>query len=218
MVYYIKLRYKLLPYLYSLAGDVYHKDGTFLRALGMEYPNDPQILSVNDQFLLGKYLLVNPVTAKGQISRKVVLPAGNEWYDFYNGSKENGGKIIEAAAPYERIPLFVRAGAILPLGPELQYSDEKPADKISLYVYAGADGSFTLYEDEGKNNEYENGKYAMIPMKYDDQSRTLTIGKRIGEYPGMLKQRQFEVIWVDGRNHKPQIIKYKGEETTLKLK
>jgi alpha-D-xyloside xylohydrolase len=218
MVYYIKLRYKLLPYLYSLAGDVYHKDGTILRALGMEYPNDPQILSVNDQFLLGKYLLVNPVTAKGQISRKVVLPAGNEWYDFYNGSKENGGKIIEAAAPYERIPLFVRAGAILPLGPELQYSDEKPADKISLYVYAGADGSFTLYEDEGKNNEYENGKYAMIPMKYDDQSRTLTIGKRIGEYPGMLKQRQFEVIWVDGRNHKPQIIKYKGEETTLKLK
>lgn len=143
---------------------------------------------------------------------------------FYSGKFQAGGerKVIEA--PYERIPLYVRAGAIIPFGDDIQYTDEKPAEHIRLYIYQGADGEFTLYEDEGVNYNYEQGMYAMIPMKYDEATKTLVIGERQGEFPGMLKERTFTVVTVNKEkaqpfdlNAKGVTVKYNGSEQTLKL-
>lgn len=226
MLYYIRLRYRLLPYIYSLAGKVYHEDGTLLRALAMDYPRDKKVFSINDQFLFGSSLLVNPVTEKGVTSRQLYLPAGTTWYDFYTGKAETGGKEITASAPYERIPLYVKAGSILPLGPELQYSDEKKPEVITLWVFAGADGSFRLYEDEGTNNNYEKGQFATLAITYNDQARELTLGKQEGSFPGMLKNRSFRVMLVSPENASGydsvkagfKSIQYKGNEMKIKLK
>ena len=225
MVYYIKLRYKLMPYIYSLAGKTYLEDGTMMRALAMDFPQDSKVFGINDQYLFGPSLLVNPVTVKGLTSRKVYLPSGTVWYDFYSGKAENGGKEIDAAAPYERVPLFVKAGTILPLGPEVQHTSEKKATEITLMVYAGADGDFTLYEDEGTNNNYEKGRHSTIAFNYNNQTRELTIGKQNGSFDGMLKDREFKVVLVsennavgyDSQKIKSKSIKYKGNEIKVKL-
>lgn len=226
MLYYIRLRYKLLPYIYSLAGMVHHEDGTMLRALAMDFPRDQKVFAINDQFLFGSSLLVNPVTEKGATDRRVYLPAGTTWYDFYTGRAEAGGREITAAAPYERIPLYVKAGSILPLGPELQYTGEKKPETITLWVFAGADGSFRLYEDEGTNNNYEKGQFATLDMAYNDQTKELTIGRQEGSFAGMLKSRSFEVVLVSPENAwgydsvktRFKTIKYKGSEMKIKLK
>lgn len=226
MLYYIKLRYRLLPYIYSLAGKVYHQDGTLLRALAMDYPRDKKVLGINDQFLLGSSLLVSPITEKGLTSRKLYLPAGTTWYDFYTGKAESGGREITASAPYERIPLYARAGSILPLGPELEYTGEKKPDTITLWVYAGADGAFRLYEDEGTNNNYEKGQFATIDITYNDQTRELILGKQEGSFPGMLKSRSFRVVLVSPENAwgydslkaGVKSIPYIGSEMKIKLK
>jgi alpha-D-xyloside xylohydrolase len=226
MVYSINLRYKLLPYIYSLAGKTYLEDGTMMRALAMDFPTDTQTLSINDQYLFGPSLLVNPVTEKGLTSRKVYLPEGKVWYDFYSGKAEKGGRTIDADAPYEKIPLFVKEGAILPLGQELQYTSEKKASSIILMVYAGADGHFTLYEDEGGNTNYEKGSYATIDINYAHQSQELTIGATQGIFDGLLKEREFKVVLVSATNSvgydtqkvKSKSIKYKGHEIKVQLK
>jgi alpha-D-xyloside xylohydrolase len=141
-------------------------------------------------------MLVNPVTEPKARSRQVYLPESAGWYDFWTGAALAGGQTIEAPAPYDAIPLYARAGAIIPVGPELQYTSEKPADPVTLFVYAGADGSFTLYEDDGLTYGYEKGAFARIPLRWDDATRCLHIGTREGNYPGMLKERTFHVIVV----------------------
>jgi alpha-D-xyloside xylohydrolase len=224
MLYYIKLRYRLLPYLYSLSGGVYHEDGSMLRALGMDFPHDAQVRSVNDQFLLGKSLLVNPVYEPGKTSKEVVLPKGADWYDFYSGKKYEGGLKVNAPAPYGRLPLFVRSGSVLPLGPEMQHTGEKKPEKLHIYVYAGENGTFRLYEDDGTSNAYEKGVFATVDFTYDDQRRELKIAERKGSFPGMLETRVFEIIYCRGDSGvektagKVQAVKYYGKPVTVKLK
>ncbi|MCI0616561.1 DUF5110 domain-containing protein, partial [bacterium] len=159
-------------------------------------------------------------------SRQVYLPAGNGWYELKSGKFLKGGQTIQADAPYTEIPVYVKAGSILPCGPEIQYTDEKPADPIRLFVYTGADGSFTLYEDENVNYNYEQGKFAMIPLSYNEKNRTLTIGKREGEFPGMLATRTFEIVWIgeakpsglDFQSKPDATVTYNGAQQTVKMK
>lgn len=192
-LYYDKLRYRLLPYIYSLAGWAYHNDYTMMRGLAMDFPKDTAVLNITDQYMFGPALLVNPVCEYRQTTRALYLPEGAGWYDAYTGKWYAGNKKIVAAAPYERIPLFVKAGSILPFGPDLQYTSEKPADTITLNIYTGADASFNLYEDEGTNYNYEKGAFAIIPVKYNEATSTITIGKREGSFSGMLQKRIFRI-------------------------
>ena len=193
---YMKLRYNLMPYLYSLAGAVHFEDYTMMRGLPMDFPGDPKVRDLSDQWMFGPALMPCPVYEYKARSREVYFPEGG-WYDFYTGAYIAGGQTLTADAPYERIPLYVRAGSIIPFGPDMQWSDEKPADNIRLYVYAGRDADFTLYEDDGVTYGYEKGAYATIPIHWDDASRTLTIGARKGSFPGMLESRTFTVVVVD---------------------
>ena len=198
-----RLRYRLLPYIYSLAGAVTQQARTILRPLVMDFRDDATARAVGDQYLFGPALLIAPVTTYQARTRSVYLPASSGtdgWYDFWTGAFQGGagmGQTVDAAADFDAIPVFVRAGSILPLGPDLQYTDEKPADPITLYVYAGADGAFTLYEDDGITYGYEGGAFATIAVKWNDAARTLTIGARDGSFTGMLAQRRFEVVVVD---------------------
>jgi hypothetical protein len=169
---------------------------TMMRGLVMDFSADEGARSVSDQFMFGPALLVNPVTTAGASSRQVYLPQ-SDWYDFWTGAPVDGGATISAAAPLEKIPLFVRAGSILPLGPLMQFATEAPADPIELRVYTGADGAFGLYEDENENYGYENGEYAQIPFEWNETAQELTIGSRRGEFTGMLDSRTFNVVWVD---------------------
>lgn len=191
-----KLRYRLMPYIYSLAGAVHFNDYTILRPLVMDFTADTNVNNIGDQFLFGPSIMVAPVTTYGARQREVYLPAGAKWYDFYTGKAQDGGQTITAEAPYERTPVFVPSGSIILTGPAMEWSDEKPADNITVYVYAGRDGKFTLYEDEGTNNNYEKGQCAFIDMSYDDASRTLTIGRRRGSFNGMLAKRTFNIVLV----------------------
>jgi alpha-D-xyloside xylohydrolase len=190
-----RLRYRLQPYLYSLAGQVTHEGASILRPLVMDFRNDPAARAITDQFLLGRALMVSPVTTYRAQSRPVHLPPGG-WYDFWTGAAVAGGQTLEARAPFDEIPVHVRAGSIVPFGPELAYTGEKPADPIVLYVYAGADGAFTLYEDDGLTYGYERGELSRIPITWADATRTLTVGQREGSFPGMLTQRTFQVVLV----------------------
>lgn len=226
MLAYDKLRYRLMPYLYSLSGMVTQKDYTMMRALVMDFGQDKNVLDIGDQYMFGPALLVNPVTAYKARSRRLYLPAGSGWYELKSGKYLNGGQTIQADAPYTDIPLFVRAGSILPCGPELQYTEEKPADPIRLFVYTGSDGSFTLYEDENVNYNYEQGKFAMIPVNYGEKNRTLTIGERQGEFAGMLATRTFEIVWIgpqkpsglDFRAQPDETVTYNGTQLVVKMK
>ncbi|PRY10720.1 alpha-D-xyloside xylohydrolase [Pontibacter ummariensis] len=225
IVYYNKLRYRLMPYLYSLAGHVYHKDYTIMRPLVMDFAQDKNVLNIGDQFMFGPSLLINPVTDYKATKRNLYLPANTGWYNLYTGAYQSGGKQIVADAPYEQMPIFVKEGAILPFGPEIEYTTEKPADEITLYVYGGKDASFDLYEDENTNYNYEKGKFASIPISYNEASRTLTIGQQQGEFEGMLQNRTFNVLYV--RPDKPRalqldakpdkVISYSGKATSVKL-
>jgi alpha-D-xyloside xylohydrolase len=192
-----RLRYRLLPYIYSLAGDVTQHAGTPMRALVMDFRTDAQARDVRDEYMFGPAFLVSPVTAYKARSRAVYLPrTTGGWFDFWTGRAVAGGQRIDAAAPFETLPVHVRAGSIIPTGPELQYTNEKPPDPITLYVYTGADGAFTLYEDDGETYAYERGASARIPIRWNDARRTLTIGARDGTFPGMVAERTFQVVMV----------------------
>ena len=199
ILWYMRLRYRLMPYLYSLAGAVHFEDATIMRGLPMDYPDDPEVRDLSDQWLLGPALMPCPVYEYKARSRSVYFPMGL-WYDFYTGRPMAGGKRFTVDAPYGRMPLYVRAGSILPIGPEMEWTSEKPADDILLVVYAGADASFTLYEDDGLTYGYEKGAYSTIGLEWDDASRTFTIGERKGSFPGMLQTRRFRVVVAD-REH-----------------
>jgi alpha-D-xyloside xylohydrolase len=193
-----KLRYRLMPYVYSLAGKVTNEGYTMMRHLVFDYPQDSKVFGVKDQFLFGPALLVNPVTSAGATSRSVYLPAG-KWFDFWTGATENGGNTLSASAPLSLIPLYVKAGSIVPMGPEIQYATES-IDPLEIRVYKGQDGAFTLYDDEGDGYGYESGKSAQITFTWSESAQKLTIGARKGSYPGMPQSRTFNVVWV-GPSH-----------------
>ena len=227
IVAYDKLRYRLMPYLYSMAGMVHLKDYTMMRGLVMDFNGDEKVLDIKDQWMFGSALMACPVGEYQKYSREVYLPKQKGWYDFYTGAYHAGGQTIVADAPFDKIPVFVPEGAILPIGPEMQWSDEKKPELIDLYVYAGKDGSYTLYEDEGTNYNYEKGKYAVIDFKYDDARKQVTIGARKGSFDGMLQKRRFNIILVDqkkqqgvnlAKSPKGKVVKYAGQAMTVKLK
>jgi alpha-D-xyloside xylohydrolase len=193
-----RLRYRLLPYSYTLASEVTRRHGTIMRPLVMDFRDDPEVLGIGDQFLFGPALLVNPVTASGATARSVYLPRGG-WYDFWTGAHLDGGRRLDAPAPYESLPLYVRAGSIVPMGPELQYTSEKPADPLTVWVYTGADAVFDLYEDDGVSYAYERGAFAVMPLRWDEAARTLTLGARTGSFPGLAAAREVRVVFVTPR-------------------
>jgi len=220
-----RLRYRLLPYIYSTAWKVTHEKFTPMRPLVMDFPDDTRVRNIGDQFLFGSSLLVNPVTEEGATTRHLYLPK-TTWVDFWTGTTLNGGAYVDAPAPLSSIPLYVRAGSIVPLGPELQYSTEKPADPIELRIYPGADADYTLYEDENDTYNYEKGAYATIAFHWNDQAHSLTIGDRRGSFPGMLTKRAFHVVLVKpghGTGINPAslpyaAVEYDGRSQSVELK
>ena len=225
MLYYSKLRYRLMPYIYSMVGKTYHEDYTIMRGLIMDFPNDNAVKNISDQYMFGSSMLINPVYKFGAKSRELYLPEGTNWYDLYTGKFIAGGKTITAEAPYEKMPVYVKEGSIIPFGPELQYTSEKAADTITLYIYTGKDGIFNLYEDEGTNYNYEQGMFSKIPIIYNEKDKSLLIGNRIGNFKGMLETRTFNIVFVS--KNKPGMLNfkikpdkavvYKGIATTIKM-
>jgi alpha-D-xyloside xylohydrolase len=217
-----RLRYRLLPYIYSVAWKTTSEAYTMMRPLVMDFRTDVRAQAVGDQFLFGPAFLVSPVTEPAATSRHLYLPKAR-WHDFWTGAVTEGGRAVDAPTSLDRIPLYVRAGSIVPMGPDVEYSSEKPADPIEVRVYPGADGGFRLYEDEGDNYDYEKGVYATIPFHWDDAGRTLTIGDRSGTFPGMLGTRTFRVVFV-GEGHgvgiaptetAEKVVQYSGTQLTV---
>ena len=211
ILYYDKLRYRLMPYIYSLAGMTYFNDYTIMRGLAMDFGGDAAALGVSDQYMFGPSIMVSPVYAYGARSRSVYFPVcEGGWYDFYTGAHRKGGISATVDAPYSQIPLYVPAGAIIPFGPDMQYASEKPADVIDLYVYAGRDGAFTLYEDEGTNYDYEKGLYQMITFSWNDASHKLSVSAPSGSYDGALTTRTFNVRLVSPNGTRYATVNYNG--------
>jgi hypothetical protein len=214
------LRYRLMPYIYSLAAMVTNQGYTIMRPLVMDYPSDVNARGILDQFLFGPAILVNPVIVAGATTRSVYLPAG-QWIDFWTGNPLTGNQTITANAPLSEIPLYVKAGSIVPMGPNIQYATQS-ANPLEIRVYSGANGSFTLYEDENDNYDYEHGTFASIPMSYNDATGILTIGSRTGSFPGMLNTRTFNVVFVQPGygvgvtvTSNPQTATYSGSPITF---
>jgi alpha-D-xyloside xylohydrolase len=226
MLYYIKLRYKLLPYHYSLAARTYFDDYSIIRGLAMDFPDDGKSYNINDQYLYGPSILVNPVTEKGATSRVLYLPSGSDWYDFYTGQAFTGGQSLTASAPYERIPLYVKSGTILPIGPDLQYTNEKPTEELTLFIYAGANGDFKLYEDDDTSYNYEKGEYTSTLFHYNNDTATLEISTPENGYPQALKKRTFRLVYVqknkpagfESTNHVTKTVRYTGKPLSVRLK
>ena len=225
IVYYDRLRYRMMPYLYSIAAWANLKDYTLMRGLVMDFEDDANVNNIGDQWMFGPAFMACPVGYYKARTRKVYLPKQCGWYDLYTGKHYTGGQTITANAPYEKMPVFVREGAIIPYGPEIQWCDEKKPELITLYVYTGKDADFLLYEDEGTNYDYEQGKYATVNIHYDESSKTLTFSKRNGSYDGMLKNRKFNVVTVTPNksqnlefdNVQGKIVSYNGNKTSVNL-
>ena len=225
IVYYDKLRYRMMPYLYSMAAWAHFNDYTLMRGLVMDFESDPAVNNIGNQWMFGPAFMACPVGYYKARSRQVYLPKQCGWYDLYTGRHYEGGQNIMADAPYEKMPVFVREGAIVPFGPEMEWSDQKPAELINLYVYTGKDAAFTLYEDEGTNYNYEKGKYATIDIRYNEADKSLTIGQRKGSFNGMLKNRRFNIVVVSPDKQQqldldsPQgtLVNYNGKALTVKL-
>ena len=218
------LRYRLLPYIYSMAWKVTSDGYTLMRGLVMDFRHDPHVLDIDDQFMFGPAFLVNPVSKPKALFRQVYLPTGSHWYNFWTGKKYSGGQTLPVPAPADEIPLFIKEGAVIPMGPFIQYATES-VDPLELRIYPGADGHFTLYEDENDNYNYENGKYAAIDFIWDDKNHQLIIEDRKGEFPNMLQSRNIHIILVNtgkgtGVNltqNPDKKIAYEGTRTIVKL-
>ena len=223
MRYYNELRYRLMPYIYSLAGKTYFDDYTIMRGLAMDFGKDKNVLNIGDQYLFGNALMVCPVTTYKQRSRVIYFPAGKNWYNLYDGKMIIGGQEQDYPLNYSRMPVFVVAGSIVPTGEVIQ-NTKQVQQNLNLYVYAGANGSFTLYEDEGVNYNYEKGAFSKIELSYNDATKTLVIGKREGTFEGMMPNRIFNVIFVSANSAKGVdtvaqgvTLKYSGEKLSVKL-
>ncbi|MHB9141973.1 MAG: glycoside hydrolase family 31 protein [Paludibacter sp.] len=236
---YINLRYLLLPYNYATAWGVSNRSESFMRALMMDFASDKRVLDITNEYMYGRSILVAPVLKPLYVSKqegktiedfsnvktkKVYLPKGTEWFDFWTGEKFQGGQDIDKAVPVNIIPLYIKAGTILPLGPKVQYASEKKWDNLEIRIYPGADAEFTLYEDENDNYNYEKGIYSTIQFKWFDKTKTLTIGECKGTFPGMLTTREFNFVVVESGKGVGDIsakvnkkIVYKGKQLTLKL-
>lgn len=235
LINFINLRYRLLPYIYSLAAWQTHRSYTMLRNLAFDFRNDKNVYNIADQFMFGPAMMVCPVTKAMyygvdsevlkdvEKSRQVYLPDNYEWYDFWTGKKYKGGQSITAEAPLEKIPLFVRSGSIIPLGPKVQHTDEKTTDPWELRIYPGNDGSFEIYEDEGDGYGYEEGKYSWLSLNWNEQTKELSFSERKGEFPGMVEERDFKIVVVkEGSGEdlysKPvKAIRYKGKDMSLNI-
>lgn len=192
---YDRLRYRMLPYIYATAWRVTHDGYTTMRGLPLDYPDDPAAGDIGDEFLFGPSLLVSPVTQAGAQSRSVYLPKDPGWTDFWTGRREAGGRTTTADAPLDRIPLFVKAGSILPLGPAVQFAAQS-SGPIELRIYTGADGAIALYDDDGATYNYEKGSYATTSIRWEESSGTLSIGAREGSYKGAPAKQVFRIVWV----------------------
>ena len=243
----IRLRYRLIPYLYSLAWQVTSHNDSYMRPLFADFAADRKVWDVADEFMFGRNILAAPILVPQYTQEKIIredamtgwdrktvtdgspvgttdwtqpktitkyLPKGATWYDFWTGRSYKGGQSVTLQTALDRVPMFVRAGSILPLGPEMQYVGEKSSDHLELRVYPGADGTFTLYEDEGDGYNYEKGVYSTIDFSWNDRTRTLTIADRQGAYPGMSAKRKFTVVLPDGRQTEAD---YDGSKTEVKL-
>jgi alpha-D-xyloside xylohydrolase len=232
----INLRYSLLPYIYSAAWDVTANQSTMMRALVMDFPEDRNALDINDQYMFGKSILACPVTTAMYSkdtdedlnsigSRELYLPSGTDWFDFWTGEKLKGEQKVKKETPLDIIPLYIKAGSIIPFGPKVQYATEKKWDNLEIRIYDSANGAFILYEDENDNYNYEKGACSTIPFTWDNRKRTLTIGDRIGSFPGMIKERTFNIILVSENNGKgigsvdnyDRVVTYSGKKVTVKL-
>lgn len=211
---YINLRYSLLPYIYSTSWDVSKNNGTFMRALVMDFSQDKNVWNIDNEYMFGQSFLVNPVTEKGKEEQDVYLPGGSDWFDFWTNEKTTGGITVTKKTMIDIIPLYVKAGSIIPFGPKVQFATEKKWDNLELRIYPGADGTFTLYEDENDNYNYEKGAYTEILLTWNNDTKTLTIGNRKGNFKGMLKNRKFTIKRIDGDT---KTITYKGKEIKLKI-
>ena len=233
---FIRLRYLLLPYVYSTSWDVTHNRSSMMRALVMDFSDDRRVLDINDQYLFGKSLLVAPVTQSMYTrensedysvtgTRELYLPAGADWIDFWTGVTHAGGQTIRKESRIDIMPLYVKSGSILPLGPQVQYAEEKPWDSLEIRVYPGADGTFTLYEDEKDNYNYEEGLYSTITFSWDNDKRSLIIGERRGQFPGMPEERTFHITLVSQEKGKgmtagqtsDRSVVYTGKKMIVKL-
>ena len=241
----IRLRSRLLPYLYSTAWQVTSNNDSYLRPLFSDFASDKKVWNMTDEFMFGRSILAAPIVDPQYTEEKIIrtdamtgwdkkeltidngqltidwtatktavkyLPKGATWYDFWTNKAYKGGQNVTLETTFDRVPMFVRAGSILPLGPEMQYVGEKAWDTLELRVYPGADGRFVLYEDEGDNYNYEKGMYSVILFSWNDKKHTLTIGARKGEYPGMLQTRTFTVVWPDGTT---KTVNYQGQEINI---
>ena len=225
-VYYDKLRYRLMPYMYSLAGWAHFKDYTLMRALIMDFNGDKEVENIGNQWMFGPALMACPVGYYKARNRSVYFPKQCGWYNLYTNEYVEGGQSLVVDAPYEQIPVFVREGAIIPFGPEMEWCDEKPAELINLYIYAGQNGAFQLYEDEGVNYNYEKGKFATIDITYDDADKTVKFGTRKGSFNGMLKNRRFNIVLITKDAPKPLnldnpqgiMVQYNGKEVSVNIK
>jgi alpha-D-xyloside xylohydrolase len=216
---FIKLRYSLLPYIYSTSWDVSKNDGTFMRPLVMDFAADKKTHEIGHQYLFGRSILVAPVTKYQAKKWSVYLPEGSGWYNFWTNQYYNGGREVNTDAPIDIVPLYVKAGSIIPIGPDVQYSTEKKWDNLTIRVYGGADGEFVLYEDENDNYNYEKGKFSTVTFKWNNQEKTLSVGDRTGSFKGMLGARKFNVVLIaDGKSAgRSKSITYNGKLINMKL-
>jgi alpha-D-xyloside xylohydrolase len=225
LIRYDKLRYRLMPYIYSLAWKVTSEDYTIQRALVMDWRTDEKTWNIGDEFMFGPAILVNPVLKANATHRSVYLPPSPKWYDFWTGAVMSGGQEIEAEAPLDRMPLYIRAGSILLMGPEIEYAAQNPSGPIELRIYRGADGQFDLYEDAGDSYDYEKGQHSVIPIRWNDSAGVLTIGGRQGSFPGMVEKHTFRIVVVkSGHGIGGEVttaadkeITYEGSQTQVSL-
>jgi len=225
MLYYTQLRYILMPYIYTMAGMSYFNDFTIMRPLMMNFENDAKVLNIDDQYMFGNNLMICPVTQYKARTREVYFPENEGWYSLYDGKFIAGGQKATVEAPYDRMPIFVPAGSIIPTGRLIQNTTQAQTD-LTIYVYAGKNGTFSLYEDENVNYNYEKGSYSTIGFAYNDQDKTLNIADRKGSFKGMVKERNISVILVQAGNaagidvpaKRTNTIHYTGNKISINLK
>jgi alpha-D-xyloside xylohydrolase len=221
----LNLRYRLLPYIYSEAWQITKNGSTMMRPLVMDFNGDTSALNQSCEYMFGKALLTAPITEPNVKEWDVYLPESTDWYDFWTGKNFKGGQKITTDAPLDKIPLFVKAGSIIPLGKSIQYSGQKSADTLEIRVYKGADGKFELYEDENDNYEYEKGIFSTITFSWNDKNKLLTISDRNGSFPGMLNERKFNIVQVSKGNgigmnivkKYDKVVAYNGKKVVVKL-